>query len=402
MRRAIRVKNFVVILICFLFPKIVLCVTQNEIQRFLGDWLGGEIVVGQYDSRKPCSLGNDKTHESILCTFQYLSIEEIFDNTFLFSEYSALDVQNNFMPKNKSCFTLSYTLFTYYDESLGTFVSVDLACNTSVWAGKGNKLARIELNEENDWLNIDSLEGKYKSKYCFEFSNNGEALMLRNIFDDNIVASGFYEMALSESFKPDSNEILAGGMARLYCNHQEFSELSLSECVSIIKDYLDNKSSAYQELCEDIHELFKFIKDFSGKWQYEVYDDSCKVDDSGIACGFNDMTGAVFVFRSEKKSNKGIVELKRFFLTSNGQFVAMPKIRKIFAREGNKLIFKGLERIGTSCFTPTKIDLSKSEHKIFLEKGNYRIEIANNAIKEYTKDGKGWKIQSSMTKQIDK
>ena len=395
-------KNLVVILICFLFPKIVLCVTQNEIQRFLGDWLGGEIVVGQYDSRKPCSLGNDKTHESMFCTFQYLSIAKAFDGAFLSRKYSAYGGQSNFKPEDKSRFALSYTLFTYFDESLDAFVSVDIACNTSVWAGKGNKLARIEFNEENDWLNIDSLEGKYKSKYCFEFSNNGEALMLQNVFDNNIAASGFYEMALSESFKPDSNEILARGMANFYRNHQEFSELSLSECVNIIKDYLDNKSSAYQELCEDIHELFKFIKNFSGKWNYEVYDDSGKVDDSGIACGFNDMTGAVFVFRSEKKSNKGIVELKRFFLTSNGQFVAMPKIRKIFAREGNKLIFKGLERIGASCFTPTKIDLSKSEHKIFLEKGNYRIEIANNASKEYTKDGKGWKIQSSMTKQIDK
>ena len=72
-------KNLVVILICFLFPKIVLCVTQNEIQRFLGDWLGGEIVVGQYDSRKPCSLGNDKTHESMFCTFQYLGQHQNFN-----------------------------------------------------------------------------------------------------------------------------------------------------------------------------------------------------------------------------------------------------------------------------------------------------------------------------------
>ena len=395
-------KNLVGILICFLFPKIVLCVTQNEIQRFLGDWLGGEIVVGQYDSRKPCSQGNDKTHESMFCTFQYLSIAKAFDGAFLFREYSAYGGQSNFKPEDKSRFALSYTLFTYFDESLDTFVSVDIACNTSVWTGKENKLARIEFNEENDWLNIDSLEGKYKSKYCFEFSNDGEALMLQNVFDNNIAASAFYEMALSESFKPDSNEILARGMACLYCNRQEFSELSLNECVSIIKDYLDNKSSPYQKLCEEIYGYFSFIKNFSGKWNYEVYDDSGKVDDSGIACGFNDMTSAVFVFRSEKKSNKGIVELKRFFLTSNGQFVAMPKIRKIFAREGNKLIFKGLERIGASCFTPAKIDLPKSEHKIFLEKGNYRIEIANNAIKEYTKDGEGWKIQSSMTKQLDK
>ena len=392
----------ILIIICFLFPKVSYCVTTGELQQFLGDWVGGEIIVGQYDSRKPDSPGNDKTYESVLCTFQYLSIEKIFDNTFLFREYSALDVQTNFMPENKSCFTLSYTLFTYYDESLDTFVSVDIACNTSIWGGKKNKLALIEFNEKNDWLNIDSLDGKYKSKYCFKFSNNGKALMIQSVFDNNIVASGFYEMALSKRFKPCSNEILARGMANFYRNQQEFSELSLNECVNIIKDYLDNKNSAHQELCEDIHELFKFIKDFSGKWQYEVYDDSGKVNDSGIAYAFNNVASATFVFRSEKKSNKGIVELKRFFLTSNKQFVAMPKIRKIFTREGNKLIFKSLERIGISCFTPTEIDLSKNAYKIFMEKKNYRIEITNDKINEYIKNGENWKLQSSMTKQIGK
>lgn len=396
-------KNLIKILIfsCLLFSQIGFCITSDEFQLLLGDWLGGSIIVGQYDYRKPQSHQNNQEHEYVLCTPHYFIVEKILGNIFILNEYVANDTPNNFEAKDRTSLSPYSTLYTLFYKDLGTFISVNPEGRIFVWAGKENQLSLVGLDYNGDWLNLDSTDGKYREKSIFEFFNKGKSLLKKGLFDNRITSCSFYEIALSDRFQPDFKEILIKQMAYFTFEFRDFIGMNYNERLDLIRDFLEANTSKNRETCEFITKSFKSMADFSGKWSYEYYDDSKKICDSGIAYAFTMATGVIFIFKSNNKTNGGIVETMKFHFGLEGRFIISPKEKVFLIKDGNRLIRKNSTVDGILYIGHPKDDITNRQIILENKNKNCKIEISSNSIKEYRKEGENWVLQSTMKKVVE-
>ena len=419
--------KFIILFVCS--SQFVFCVTKDEFRKLEGEWLGGHTLVVRYDPKEEMSHNNYDGNQFVSHSVRYLILNKLpAPNTYIFKEYASPyeTTTDPFRPENKQEFYPGREMLTCYEESLGTFISVDGGRIIYVWCKEESGFARVSFDTRYPnrilpkyWVDLNSLEGKYEVRVWHfrvlneDKDNNRLLLSWLSFADDNnrIYTVYSYRLATTKAFNPsESNVDLASGMSNIYSlglsGMKELycpDEFSIEPC-RYFKRYLNGAPVNPKELCDVLYSYIEFLRRFCGSWQYEEYGEKGEIVDSGFAQGLYHSSSTEVFFMSRKKSDSATIVSKSFAISKADKFFMRGKLVHVLSKEGNRVVYKGYDYIGEGATTNLS-DILKHSSEIYLQGKNksYKLEFSENnaVIKIFYKEEGDWILELKMRKLIE-